>query len=165
MHDEEMAKRIASITGELKEEYEKDQGDLFIFLFNYFFPQIRTNSNSGDCFCHFLPTEEQGARRQLEELSDYFGIPYDLHDSFFTELDISSMVMPKDCAEEEFGAPHIGGYGEDSDNSCVSVRTSLALQDEGLRSLIEEEDISQFVLIEKIMELFPDQERQRRQVP
>ena len=153
--------RVASIIQELKEEYAKEQGDLFIFLFNYFYPQVRTKSDSGDydreagkynCFCHFLPTEKQGARLALEELAGYFDIRYDSYNSFFTQLDIYAMAIPNTCTDEEFGTSHYAWYGEESDNFHVSVRTNLALKDEGFRAKIEEKGSEQFELITKIME-------------
>ena len=151
--------RITAILRDVKEEYDRSDEDLFIFLFSYFYPQFATKSDSGDfdrdkgkyaLFGDFEPTYKQERREQLVALAEYFDIKYRYHKSLFAYLDIYAMAIPGSVKDEELGGKHIPWYGEDSDNHYVSVWTKLALHDEDFRILVEQEEIEPFILISKI---------------
>ena len=152
---------INQILIELKEEYSKESGDLFIFLFSYFYPQFATQSDSGDfnyekgkyaLFGSFEPTYRKDRLEQLALLSEHYELKYLYHPSFFAYLDIYSMIIPPSCKDEELGGKHIPWYGEDSDKYFESVWTKQALLDEEFYRTVEKEGIAPFLLVKKIQE-------------
>ena len=151
---------ISEILKAIKEEYQKEQGDLFIFLFSYFYPQFKTKSESGDfdyekekyaLFGNFEATHREDRKAQLEALGKHYDIKYRYHGRLFAYLDIYSTDIPVDCKDEELGGQHIPWYGEDSDSYHTSVWTKLALLDEEFRALVEQEEIEPYLLVKRVM--------------
>jgi hypothetical protein len=151
--------RIKEIIREIEADYQETGGDFFLFLLNYFFPKIDTESDyvtdeKGRYLsrCYFIPTEKKSAREKLDFLAKHLDFKY-APDSFWAHINIKSSIIPDSCKDEEFGF-HRTWYGEDSDYFYIPVKTNIALQDKDVLTKIKEEKIDQYEFITKIMELF-----------
>lgn len=158
---EDKKEQVIQIIRKIKKEYEQKGGDLFLFLFHYFFPKIDTKSdyiqdskNRYHSICSFVPTNKKSAGKKLELLAAYLKIEY-CQESFFVYLDLESTAIPDDCKDKEFGT-HFSFYGDESDYYYIPVRTDLALKDSETLAQIEKEQVAEFELITKITELFKE---------
>jgi len=152
---------IVTIMKEVKEEYDKAGGDLFLFLFSHFFPKIDTKSDyitdkkgRYHCQCDFAVSGIESVQKALDALIKHFGM--DFHGSYiYLYLDIKSMTISNDCTDEQYG-DHFIWYGEESDYYFFPVKTHLALKDKKAFKEIEKEQPQEYVLIKMIFELYKD---------